>query len=218
MTAIVVLIAETTSNFILALQKHYITHVVRSGKQGIQKVEEISADVIVLDAISLKTSGERICKQLRKTFPDKIIIHLHPNKQSITNDIATSTLYHPIPSRKLIASIDVLTSKKQIHIVKCGEFALDIERRILTAHDRETILTPKESALVLAFLNHPNQVLDRSWLMQHIWQTDYTGDTRTLNVHIRAIREAMEINASKPRYIKTIRGVGYCFEPNPTIK
>ena len=172
----------------------------------------------MLDAISLKTSGERICKQLRMTFPDVIIVHLYPSKKAPISSAANTALHHPIAIRQLIASIDILTSTKQIDILRCGGFSLDIERRILVAHQKEVTLTPKETALVEIFLRHPNEVLARKWLMQQVWETDSTGDTRTLNVHIRAIREAMETNPSKPRYIKTIRGIGYRFELDKPIK
>ena len=60
-------------------------------------------------------------------------------------------------------------------------------------------------------MSHPNEVLSRRYLMKHGWNTDYLGDTRTLDVHIRWVREAIEDNPSKPRYVRTVRGVGYRF-------
>ncbi len=212
MTITVVLIAETTSNFISPLQKHYNTIVVRSGKQGIDTTDEYQANVIILDAISLKTSGVRICKRLREAFPEKSIIHLHPGKKENANSPADTLLCHPIPVRTLLSSVELLTATKQMTLLHCGEFILDLERRILIAQGNEIALTPKQSALVEAFMRHPNEILERQWLMRHIWKTDYTGDTGTLNVHIRFVREAMEKDASKPRFIKTVRGIGYRFE------
>ncbi|MEM9953854.1 MAG: response regulator transcription factor [Chloroflexota bacterium] len=212
MTMTVVLIAETRSNFISALQKHYTTHVVRSGRQGIDKVKETEATLIILDAISLKTSGTRICKQLRNNFPNKHIIHLHDSRIKKQTSPADTVLCTPIPVRKLMTAIELLTSNKRMRLVECDKFLLDLDRRVLIAHDNETVLSPKEAKLIEAFLTHPNETLDRKWLMQHIWDTDYTGDTRTLNVHIRSVRQAMEVNASKPQYIKTVRGKGYRFE------
>lgn len=208
----VVLIAETTSNFTSVLQKHYNTLVVRSGKQGIDTIKENNVDVIVLDAISLKTNGERICKRLRKAFPEQTIIHLHPGKKTIATSLADTLLCHPIPVRALLSSIELLTSTKQMMLLHCGEFVLDLERRILIAQGNEVALTPKQAALVEAFMRHPNETLGRKWLMHHIWNTEYTGDTRTLNVHIRFVRKVMEKNAGKPRFIKTVRGIGYRFE------
>ena len=118
----------------------------------------------------------------------------------------------PVTVRTLLSSINLLTSKQEMMLLRQGDFALDLERRILMVRENEIALTPKQSALVEAFLRHPNEILDRKWLMRHIWDTDYTGDTGTLNVHIRFVREAMEQDASKPQFIKTVRGIGYRFE------
>jgi DNA-binding response OmpR family regulator len=74
------------------------------------------------------------------------------------------------------------------------------------------VLTPIQATIVAIFLQHPNQNLDRKWLVQQIWNTDFTDDTRTLSVHMRHVREAMEVDASQPQYIKTVRGVGYRFD------
>ncbi len=75
----------------------------------------------------------------------------------------------------------------------------------------ERRLTPKLANLLEAFLLHPNEVVDRNWLMRTIWKTNYYGDTRTLDVHIRWIREVIEANPARPRILKTVRGMGYIF-------
>ncbi len=212
MTITIVLIAETTSKFITSLQKNYATYIARSGKQGIDLANSHNADAIILDAISLGTNGERICRRLRENFPEKSIIHLYPGKKTNVKSSADTILCHPVPVRTLLSAVDLLTSKPEMKLLQRGDFVLDLERRILIVRKNEIALTPKQSALVEAFLRHPNETLDRKWLMSHIWDTDYTGDTGTLNVHIRFVREAMEKDASKPQFIKTVRGIGYRFE------
>jgi DNA-binding response OmpR family regulator len=208
----VVLIAETTSNFTASLQKHYSICTVRSGKQAIAAVEENQAEVLILDAVSLGTNGERICKQIRQAYPELNIIHIHPGSKKDAKSSANVLLFTPISSRSLLAHLKRISSKQQSHFLRYGHFQLDIERRILFVRDKEVELTPKQAALVEVFLRHPNETLERAWLMQQIWNTDYTGDTRTLNVHIRFVREVMEKDASEPRYIITVRGIGYRFE------
>jgi DNA-binding response OmpR family regulator len=105
-------------------------------------------------------------------------------------------------------------------ILTCGPFSMDVSRRVLVANGQETQLTPKLAVLVEMFLNHPGETLDRKTLMVEVWDTDYLGDTRTLDVHVRWIRQAIEPEPGKPRYLKTIRGVGYrldipdLFEPD----
>jgi DNA-binding response OmpR family regulator len=86
-------------------------------------------------------------------------------------------------------------SKRSVEIVGTGE------RR----------LTPKLACLLEEFLRHPNEILDRNRLMQTVWKTSYFGDTRTLDVHIRWIREVIEENPARPRLLKTVRGMGYIF-------
>jgi DNA-binding response OmpR family regulator len=207
-----VLIAETTTLFTVPLRKHYTTHLARSGKQGITAVLEHAAELIIIDAVSLGTTGERICKQIRHAFPEHPIIHIHPNPKSKIDSTADVVLFLPVTSRSLLGHIRKLTGKKNEHLLKVGHFQLDSERRILLVREKEIQLSPKQSALVEAFLRHPNETLERKWLMQQIWNTDYTGDTRTLNVHIRFVREVMEKDASNPRFIQTVRGIGYRFE------
>lgn len=86
-----------------------------------------------------------------------------------------------------------------------------MDRRSLTKGNSDASLTPKECALLAAFMSRPGEVLTRKILMKEIWDTDYMGDTRTLDVHIRWLREKIEDDPSSPVHIKTVRGVGYCF-------
>lgn len=96
--------------------------------------------------------------------------------------------------------------------LRAGAFLLDLDRRTLTKGEADdSSLTPKECALLAAFISKPGEVLTRQFLMKEIWDTDYMGDTRTLDVHIRWLREKIEDDPSAPAYIQTVRGVGYCF-------
>jgi DNA-binding response OmpR family regulator len=208
----IVLIAETRSIFSTVLSKHYTLFMARSGKKGIVVTQENEAKLIILDAASLGTNGERICKRLRQEFPDKDIIHIHPNPKQTSDSPADIVLKAPLSARSLLNTIKKLISEESTKILHCGSFQLDVDRRILIIDEQETSLTPKQTALIEIFLRHPNQTLQRGWLMQQVWRTNYIGDTRTLNVHIRFVREVMEKDANHPRYIKTIRGVGYRFE------
>jgi DNA-binding response OmpR family regulator len=76
-------------------------------------------------------------------------------------------------------------------------------------------LTPKAADLLHVFLKHPGDILDRGFLMRQVWDTDYIGDTRTIDVHVRWVREAIEADPTAPTHIVTVRGIGYRFEPYP---
>jgi DNA-binding response OmpR family regulator len=212
MPATVILIGESTSAFIAPLRKQYTTYHVRSGKQGLSAAQTHHAPIIVLDAVSLKTNGERICKTLRQALPKSTIIHIHPGMNPQTDSGADSVLIAPVTTRKLLSTIKQFISKKEAVILRCGKFALDEERRVLRVDDIEMVLTPIQVTIIAILLRHPNQTLDRKWLTQQIWDTDYTEDTRTLSVHVRRIRELMETDASQPQYLKTVRGIGYRFD------
>ena len=212
MPATVVLIGESTSTFITPLKKQYTTYHIRSGKQGLIAAQTHAAEIIVLDAISLGTNGERICKTIRTALPNSTIIHIHPGSKEQADSSADIVLFPPLSARKLLNTIKNLITKKETLLLRCGIFALDEERRVLMVDGSETVLTPIQATIVAVLLRNPNQTLDRKWLMRQIWDTDYTGDTRTLNVHMRHIRKVMEADASNPEYIKTVRGVGYRFD------
>ncbi|MBI3942747.1 MAG: winged helix-turn-helix domain-containing protein [Chloroflexi bacterium] len=96
-------------------------------------------------------------------------------------------------------------------MLKLDGITLDLEHHRVIGRRGIRRLTPKEAELLAEFMRHPEEVLTRQFLMKHVWQTDYMGDTRTLNVHIRWLREKIEDDPSRPRMLRTIRGVGYRF-------
>lgn len=210
-TVTVVLIGETTSAYVSPLQKQYTTYTVRSGKQALVMIRETNPSIVVIDALSLGTTGERICRSVRQTFPEMPMIHIHPGPRDSVNSPANVILVPPINIKNLLNYIHHTTSERQAEWLTSGPFKFDPVRRILFVDGEEYSLTPKIATLMELFLSRPGEILDRKWLMQEVWDTDYTGDTRTLSVHIRFLRELMEEDASQPRYIITVRGVGYRF-------
>jgi len=104
------------------------------------------------------------------------------------------------------------------HVLAVGDIVLDVALRSLTRGGRAWRLTPKECRLLEMLLRHNGQVLTRRFLMQHVWQTDFIADTRTLEVHIHWLRQKLSPERAGPALIHTIRGVGYMFrwvEPEP---
>jgi DNA-binding response OmpR family regulator len=195
-----------------ALKKRYEVIITSSGKQALALAQSEAPQVAVLDAISMRTPGDRICQDLRAGL-EIPIIHLHPGPADLATSPADVVLFQPFTSRKLINCIErLLPPVGENGIITCGPFAIDVSRRVLTAHGQEIQLTPKLAVLVEVFLQHPGETLDRKTLMVKVWDTDYLGDTRTLDVHIRYIRRAIEMTPGKPQYLKTIRGVGYRFD------
>lgn len=206
------------TSFAPALSKRYEVFTATSGDQGLMLAKEYAPQIVVLDAVSMRTPGERVCRSLRSNLVNIPIIHIHPGPKGEAQSEADMLLFPPFTSRKLINCIQRLLQPGDDEIISCGPFSINVARRILIAHGQETQLTPKLALLVEIFLRNPFTTLDRKTLMQKVWHTDYLGDTRTLDVHIRWIRKALEHSSDENRYLKTVRGVGYRLEiPDTSI-
>lgn len=104
-----------------------------------------------------------------------------------------------------------MMARKRSGTLTVGDLALYLDERRLQKGNRTERLTPKEARLLEAFMSNGDEVLTRKYLMKEVWDTDYLGDTRTLDVHIRWLRQKIEDDPSRPRYLRTVRGVGYQF-------
>jgi DNA-binding response OmpR family regulator len=198
-------------SFASALRKRYSVTSVMSGKQALASAEALQPAALIIDAISLNSPGDRIARML-KSEQSAPVIHL---AESLERSDADVLLKAPVSTRRLNATLDRLIAphKTSAHdALVVGPFHMDMVRRVLIVEDRQTQLTPKLALLVEVFLRNPGATLDRKQLMERVWQTDYLGDTRTLDVHIRWIRRAIEADPARPRYLKTVRGIGYRLE------
>ena len=196
-------------SFAAALKRRYQVQIAHSGKQGLSMAQELRPDVIVLDSASLRTSGDRICARLRAYFDELPIIHIRAHDQAKSESPADVLLTLPFTPRKLINRIERFVVMPEGELIQAGPFALNLAQQTLTCPWSEKKLTPKLVSLMEAFMRSPNQTLERREIMQKVWNTDYMGDTRTLDVHIRWIRKIVEPNPRKPQYIVTVRGIGY---------
>ena len=112
-------------------------------------------------------------------------------------------------------AIKEVASKQANRFMRCGELTVDCEQHQLLRNGQSYRLTPKEFKLLHLLMTNANQVCSRKAIMQAVWETNYLGDTRTLDVHIRWLREKIEENPSRPRHLITVRGVGYHFIAEP---
>lgn len=200
-----------------ALKKRFNVLIAGSRAQAVEIALQQHPHVIVLDAVSLRTPGDRICRELQDALGPIPIVHIRPGNDAVesTADVLIS---QPYTSRKLINSIERLVKFSDDEIVVGGPFSLNVSRRILVAHGVESQVTPKVALLMEVFLSEPGKIFDRKTLMERVWNTDYIGDTRTLDVHIRWIRQIIELDSSRPQYLKTVRGVGYCLELSESVE
>jgi len=208
--------------FAVALdQKGYKVEVVSTGYLALERAKVLRPEIIVLNAASLGSSGVRICQRLNEEIYGVPIIHIlgsEEHAKELRNGLADATLVMPFTPRKLINRIKRLLPGARKDAIEVGPIRLVPGVRIVEAHGRERRLTPKTANLLETFLKSPGQTLDRGFLMRKVWNTNYMGDTRTLDVHVRWAREAIEPDPDSPVHIVTVRGIGYRFEPYPQVE
>lgn len=205
--------------FATALErKSYSVEVVSTGHAALKRAASVRPAVVVLNAASLGSSGIRICRNLREGLDGVPIIHIMPEGTLPTEQAeaaAEVVLLMPFTPRKLINRVKRLMPGARKDAITVGPIKLVPGVRIVEAYGREQRLTPKAADLLGVFLKHSGDTLDRGFLMKQVWHTNYVGDTRTLDVHVRWVREAIESDPKKPQHIITVRGKGYRFEPSP---
>ena len=197
-------------SFTISLQKKgFDVRVVKSGAQAAEQLKDIAPDVLVVNAASMRSSGIRICRKLHVQDPElPIILIIDPDKE-VSDDAATLVLRHPFTILKLTNRIKPLLPSDGNNIIQVGAIRLDLDRKRVRCLGQNTRLTPRLVALLETLMAHPGEVVEREELFKKVWETDYTGDTRTLDVHISWLRKAIEPDSTKPKFLRTIRGVGY---------
>jgi len=206
----VLVIGSRDKQFITALEAAYTIIHAGSGREAIAQIDTQPPQAIILDAAAMRTTGTRICRRLRETLAHTPIVHIHPGPAASSGDqiMGVVVVVAPVTARYIMTTLASLLQTNTTEIIACGPFCMDTQRRVLLAHGRETQLTPKVAHLLEIFLRHPGETLDRKTLMEQVWDTSYLGDTRTLNVHIRWVRDALS-NGVDHQYLKTVRGTGY---------
>lgn len=165
--------------------------------------------IVVINAPSLRSTGSRICLALRKKDAKVPIILIVENDKAIDKDLADSILVLPFTVQKLVNRIKALMPGDGNNMVSAGPIRLDVENRRVHSLGKNTKLTPRLMSLLQILMDKHGEVVEREALFKKVWETNYTGDTRTLDVHISWLRRALELDPDKPKFLKTIRGIGY---------
>jgi len=193
-------------------KKDYQVQVAHTGREIQETLATFSPDVVIMDATFYPSSGVRICKSVTIATSGAPLIYISAaGKNQPPSVRADISLGHPFTIRKLVNRINQLLPSVDGLTFQAGPLTLNVDKRILVRKQRERRLTPKQAHLLEVLMRNPGRVIHRGELMQRVWETDFMDDTRTLDVHIRWVREAVEDNPSKPRYITTVRGRGYLF-------
>jgi DNA-binding response OmpR family regulator len=184
-----------------------------SGSAGLELLPTVEPHVVIVDAASLRTSGVRICQSFRIVDEALPIILIVEKKRNIPKNIdANLVLRLPFTVQKLVNRLHAYHPTKDKYILRAGPIELNTHTQLVTCHDRQTKLTPRLVKILQMLMENNGKVVGRDPLFTQIWDTDYTGDTRTLDVHISWLRKAIEEDPRNPKLIRTERGVGYILE------
>jgi DNA-binding response OmpR family regulator len=194
-------------------KKGYVVETAQSGEGALSLLHTFDPDLVVINAASMRTSGARISRSLRsKTNGVPMVLIADSGHLPADGTLIDVILTLPFTTRKLLNRIKPLLPGDGENLLHVGPIRLDLERKRVRCQGREASLTPRLSHLLQLFLSHPGEALERERLFREVWNTEYTADTRTLDVHISWLRQAIEEDPRNPRFLKTIRGVGYRFD------
>lgn len=197
-----------------------------NGIDAVRIAKEDNPNLILLDLMIPGLDGYDVCKAIRSDVNTKniSIIMLSAKGEELDKILglelgADDYITKPFSIRELLARIKaILRRTKSIseseEIYRCNDMCINFERREVTILDNKIDLTLKEFELLEILVKNRGKILTRETLLDKIWGYEYVGETRTIDVHIRYLRKKIEVDDKNPRFIETIRGVGYRFNPN----
>lgn len=173
-----------------------------------------SADVTVIDATGGSgADGTACCRSLTAAHPEMSLILLLDHDTQLDGECRQLTggnvLRMPFTARKVVNRIKKLADCVGGRTLSVGNLTLNLDKRCVRRDDHIYRLTPRQARLLQVFMENEGRTLTRKFLMENVWETDYMGDTRTLDVHVRWLRERIEEDPGAPRYLRTVRGIGY---------
>ena len=224
-----VLVVEDEESFSDALsymlrKEGFEVAVAATGPDALDSFDRAGADLVLLDLMLPGLPGTEVCRELR-TKSNVPVIMLTAKDSEVDKVVglelgADDYVTKPFSSRELVARIRaVLRRRGDVEelappTLEAGPVRMDVERHVVTVSSREVPLPLKEFELLEVLLRNAGRVLTRMQLIDRVWGADYVGDTKTLDVHIKRLRAKIEPVPSTPRFIMTVRGLGYKFEPD----
>ena len=225
-----VLIVEDEDSFVDALtvglkREGFRVHVARDGAEALDVFDAVKPDLVLLDVMLPKVSGIDVCRELRRRSSVPIIMVTAKGSEIDTvvglevgaDDYVTK----PYRLRELVARMRAVLRRRAGEApavalsgdaLEVGDVALDPERHEVVIRGASVQLPLKEFELLEILLANAGRVLPRETLIDRVWGTDYVGDTKTLDVHVKRLRGKVEADPSLPTRIVTIRGLGYKYE------
>jgi two-component system response regulator RegX3 len=226
-----IMIVEDEASFSDALsfllkQEGYEVVIASDGREALAKFAETKPDFLLLDVMIPEISGTEVCRTIRATS-DVPIIMVTAKDAEIDRVVglelgADDYVTKPYSSRELMARIKAVmrrrsheqTTPNEAGILKVGDIRMDLDQHMVTVKGISVSLPLKEFFLLEFLMRNVGKVMTRTQLIDRVWGSDYYGDTKTLDVHIKRLRAKVETDPANPLIIQTIRGLGYKLE-NP---
>ncbi len=192
------------------------------GEEALTKIKENDFDIVLLDVMLPKLDGFEVCKAVRE-FSNVPIIMLTAKDGDMDKILgldygADDYITKPFNILEVKARIKATLRRSRraasdnVNQIVKGDLKLDVDARRVMIKDHEVNLTAKEFDLLELLVNNPNKVYSREQLLSIVWGYEYPGDVRTVDVHVRRLREKIEENPKEPKYVNTKWGVGYYFK------
>jgi two-component system response regulator RegX3 len=192
--------------------------VAATGTDALTEFDRTGADIVLLDLMLPEMSGTEVCRQLRQKSNVPVIM-ITARDSEIDKVVgleigADDYVTKPYSPRELVARIRAVLRRGlepdlAPTTLEAGPVRMDVERHVVTVDGEPQRLPLKEFELLELFLRNPGRVLTRGQLIDRVWGSDYVGDTKTLDVHVKRLRAKLESDPSHPTMLVTVRGLGY---------
>lgn len=206
---------------IILKRNNYDVEECTKGQVGINLIKVYNPDIVLLDIMLPDIDGFETCKRIREISEEIVVIMLTAKKEDMDRIMgfevgADDYVVKPFNPMELLARIRAIMKRVQrtnndSNIIKVGSLKLDLSSLSFYKNNKSIELTQREFKLMQVFLQNEGKALSRDELLNLAWGIDFYGDFKTVDVHVRRLREKIEENPSEPKYIQTIWGVGYCF-------
>ena len=191
------------------------------GTQGLAEFDRHGADLVLLDLMMPGLGGNEVCRQLRVRGSTPVIM-VTARDSEIDKVVgleigADDYVTKPFSHRELVARIRAVLRRGQDtdlvpDVIEVAPVRMDVARHEVTVGDTRVKLALKEFELLEMLLRNAGKVLTRGQLIDRVWGSDYVGDTKTLDVHIKRLRAKLEADPANPQYVLTVRGLGYKYQ------
>lgn len=206
----------------LLRKEGFSTEIAANGTDALEAFDRSGADIVLLDLMLPGMSGTEVCRQLRVRGSVPVIM-VTAKDTEIDKVVglelgADDYITKPYSTRELIARIRAVLRRgvevEDVHspVLQAGPVRMDVDRHVVSVHGIPTSLPLKEFDLLEYLIRNAGRVLTRGQLIDRVWGADYVGDTKTLDVHVKRLRAKIEPDPAAPRYLVTVRGLGYKLE------